>query len=308
MKDDQNTPLAYGDLKGPPQGYFVVVPPRIEEDFVDIKRMLLAVSGRWKSVLLIGLVVAAVSAIVSLQMPNIFRAEVLLAPAQQQTGAASNLRSQFGGLAALAGIDLGSTASDKEEALATLRSPGFARDFIRKHNLMPVLFKDEWNPQSNTWRNGQPPSLEMATKRFMTDVRMITEDKKTNLITVAVEWRTPKLAADWANSMVAMVNERLRHEAIDRSKRSVAYLNGELQRTDSVNLREPIYRLIEAQINSAMLANVQRDYAFKVIDPAVVPEVRIRPRRAVLTVAGFAIGLLIGAFVAVMRAGSAKID
>jgi hypothetical protein len=88
--------------------------------------------------------------------------------------------------------------------------------------------------------------------------------------------------------MVEMVNERLRTAAIDESRRRVEFLEGELAKTSVVELRQVIFNLIEGQVNAAMLADVQREYAFRVIDPAVPadPDRKVRPKRAVMALGG----------------------
>lgn len=52
-----------------------------------------------------------------------------------------------------------------------------------------------------------------------------------------------------------------------------------------------------------MLANVRDEYAFKVIDPAVMPEYRdiVRPRRALMLALGLVMGSLFGMMVAFGR-------
>ena len=80
---------------------------------------------------------------------------------QNSSGIGGALRSQFGGLAALAGVDLGSGGGRKDESIATLSSLGFARDFIVAENLLPVLFADKWDAAANRWRDpSQVPTLE----------------------------------------------------------------------------------------------------------------------------------------------------
>jgi LPS O-antigen subunit length determinant protein (WzzB/FepE family) len=53
---------------------------------------------------------------------------------------------------------------------------------------------------------------------------------------------------------------------------------------------------MEAQMNQRMLANVTEEYAFRVVDKALPPDVddTIRPRKLQLVVMGAAVGLLIG--------------
>ncbi len=86
--------------------------------------------------------------------------------------------------------------------------------------------------------------------------------------------------------------------AIRNAAESIEYLNKELAKTTVVELRQAIYRVIEDQVKQSMLANVQREYAFRFIDRAIAPEKRFSPRRAVMTVFGALIGLA-AAFAAV---------
>jgi hypothetical protein len=84
-----------------------------------------------------------------------------------------------------------------------------------------------------------------------------------------------------------MTNERLRTQALDNARLSIEFLNRELEKQDLVQSRDAIYRLIESQINKAMIANVQREFAFKVIDAAVASDRKrkVAPRRSLITAA-----------------------
>lgn len=285
----------------PPSGYFLVVPQGQQNDAIDLSALFAVLMRSWKFIVAVALVAAVIGAVVSLQMRKVYRAQTLVAPVLQGPGGAGGL-GQLGGLAALAGFDLGSAGGRKEEAFATLMSPGFARNFIVSQNLMPILFAEQWDQQAQRWREGEePPTLEAGVTKFMRTVRFITQDRKTSIVTVAIEWYSPELAAQWANRLVEMVNERLRADAIRNAEQSIEYLNTELAKTNVVELRQAIYGLIEDQVNNAMLANVQREYSFRVIDAAIAPEKRIRPQRTLITVASFAGGLLLAILIVLMR-------
>ena len=116
-------------------------------------------------------------------------------------------------------------------------------------------------------------------------------------------WSDPELAAKWANDMVASANARLREKAIEESQRSIEYLKREGEKTNVVAVQEAIGKLTEEQVKSVMLANVRDEYAFKVIDPAVMPEYRdiVRPRRALMLALGLVMGSLFGMMVAFGR-------
>jgi uncharacterized protein involved in exopolysaccharide biosynthesis len=289
-------------LKGPPSGYFVVVSPTDQRDPIDIAELTRVILSRWVLLAVAAVLGAVVAALISLQLPEKFRAQALVSPVTQGEGAAGSLRNQFGGIAALAGINLGGGGGRSEESFATFESSGFARDFIVAENLLPVLFAERWDAAQGKWRDGEePPTMEAAVTKFAGDVRTLSQDRQTGLITVTVEWLTPELAAAWANRLVEMINERLRTEAKSNADRSIEYLNQELARTAVVDLRQAIYRLIQDQVNNAMLANVQREYAFRFIDRAVAPVTRASPKRTLITAVGAFAGLFIGLLFVLLR-------
>jgi len=290
-------------MKGPPSGYFIVVPERDREASDRLATLGPELLTAWRLLLATTLAGGLIAGVIALALPAKFRAQALVAPVTQQTasGAGGALR-QIGGIAALAGIDIGVSGGRKEEYLATLNSPGFARDFIQTRNLLPLLYAERWDAQGKRWRAGaRVPTLDQAAERFTDDVVSISDDRRTSLVTVTVDWYSPQLAAQWANGMVEMVNERLRTEAIRSAQSSLEYLDKELAKTNVVEIRQAIYRLTEEQVNNAMLANVQREYAYRFLDAAVPPEKRHSPKRALIGAVGAVAGLFAGVVVVYVR-------
>ena len=54
-------------------------------------------------------------------------------------------------------------------------------------------------------------------------------------------------------------------------------------------------------MKKAILANINKEYAFKIIDPAVVPEEPVRPRKLAMAAVGTAAGFMLGIFVVLLR-------
>ena len=300
-------PVGAGDvrdiMRGPPSGYFIVVPDPQEDGADELASFGGELLTAWKLLLAMFFLGALLAGLSSYLMAPKFRAQALVVPVTQQTSspAGSALR-ELGGLAALAGVDIGITGGRKEEYLATLNSPGFAREFIETRNLLPILYADRWDPQAKRWRPGEKiPTMDQAVKRFTKDVVSIADDRRTNVVTITVDWYSPLLAAQWANGMIELVNERLRSDAIRTADSSLDYLNKELAKTNVVEIRQAIYRVIEQQVNNAMLANVQREYAFHFVDRAVPPEVRFSPKRPLMAAVGAAVGLFVGVLVVYVR-------
>ena len=247
--------------------------------------------------LTLGPLAGVIGLIVAITSTEIYRAEVLMAPAQNEesSGGLSALAGQFGGLASMAGISLPS-GSDSASAIATLKSRRFINAFVEERNLLPVLFADEWSMENKTWKSQNSeeiPTFWDAYELF-SDVLNVSEDKKTGLITLAIEWHDPELTEKWANELSNRINSHLRELAKSEAERNLAYLEEQLKQTQVIEIKQSLFALIESQTRNAMLANAKEEYAFDIIDPAVVPEQRIRPRRTLVVLASGMLGGFLG--------------
>lgn len=255
----------------------------------------------WSRRLLIALLsfgFGATAAVVSLLMPEKYEASVVLSPVDDSGSGklGGALLSQLGGLAGLAGLS-GGASGQKSVALATLQSHALTESFIRDNNLLPVLYPDDWDASARRWLSDDPDDIPTPWKAeglFAKKVRTIAEDKKTGLVTLTIEWTDPVLAAEWATELVRRANQTLRAKAIDESQRNLSYLNEQVAKTSVVELQRSIYALIESEIKKVMLAQGSDEYAFKVVDPARIAELRSSPKRTLITAVGLFAGLMIG--------------
>jgi uncharacterized protein involved in exopolysaccharide biosynthesis len=164
---------------------------------------------------------------------------------------------------------------------------------------MPQLFPRKWDARENRWKVAaeKAPTLAEGYKRFDKKVRTVTHDKKTDLVTVAIEWPDAAAAARMANELIARLNAEMRERAIVRTNAAVGYLQKELEATTAVDTRAAISRLMEAQINQRMYANVTQEYSLRVIDRAMPsdPKDVARPKKLMLLALGVTLGFALGA-------------
>jgi uncharacterized protein involved in exopolysaccharide biosynthesis len=162
---------------------------------------------------------------------------------------------------------------------------------------MPELYSDKWDAAAGRWRAGdlRAPTAERAYELFNKRIRSITQDKKTGLVTLTVEWTDRAKAAAWANALVQRLDSEMRDRAIAETTANIGYLQHELDNTVQVDTRQAINRLIEAKIQQRMVANVTQEYAFRVVDPAVVADADrpLRPKKLQMTVGGLLAGLFL---------------
>lgn len=222
----------------------------------------------------------------------VYRATVVVTLVHDKSlGADSGLAGGLGGLASLAGIDIGATAADQERE-AVLHSRHLIEEFVKRPDVLEQLRSQQKEPQS-LWK---------TVEYFKKAVVDVEDDKLKGTVTITMDWTSAATAADWANQFVALANDLIRNKAIADSTRNVEFLNQQIDRTSSVNVQRVMYNLIESETKNLMLAHGRRDYAFAIVDPAVAPEKRVRPWRSLILLSGIAIGLFIGCFVVYVRA------
>lgn len=292
----------------------------VPERAADLERpltlihVLRFVRDTWKVLLGAGLLVAVLAGGAGFLMRPIYRAAVTVTPvgADEMRGTLSRMAGSLGGLASLAGVSLPQGSQDKDEALAILKSRVFAEAMIRDQNMLPLFFAGKWDQRAGRWRASDPrkiPTMQDGYEYFDKRLRAVVEDRDRGLITLSVEWRDRTQATAWANLMIARVNEQLRARRLSELDQNIDYLNHELEKTSVVELRTSLYKLIEAQVNERMVANGRKEYAFRVIDPAMAPDVDryFSPRKALMAALGFTIGVLVSGGYLLMSRYAAKL-
>ena len=267
---------------------------------------------------------AIASIIYAINQPNIYRATTLLAPASEQGGAngLAKMAGQFGGLASLAGINLGGGGTDKTGlALEVLKSRVFLEKFINKHQLLvPLMAVNDWDASKNllvydeelydlssqTWlrevkapKSRHPSSWE-SYKAFR-NILTVATDKETGMVLLAIEHYSPEVATQWLSWLVSDINNTMREQDKDEAQRSIDYLTAKLKETQLADMQTVFYQLIEQQTKTIMLAEVSQEYVLKTIDPANAPEEKAKPKRALIVVLGTMFGGVLSVLIVLVR-------
>ena len=58
-----------------------------------------------------------------------------------------------------------------------------------------------------------------------------------------------------------------------------------------------LYDIMQKQTETMMLANVKKEYAFKIINPAYPPELRFYPKRTTIVIVGSVLGSVVLLFI-----------
>jgi capsular polysaccharide biosynthesis protein len=242
-------------------------------------------------------------------LPKTYEASITVAPVSASGGllgggnGLGSIGSELGGLAAIAGLSVGGD-SRKFESLSVLESAALTEEYIRKNNLLPVLFYSKWDAGHQRWKDSAPrsvPTLWKANQLFKKQVRSVSTDPKTGIITVTISWRDPVLAANWANGIVNLTNDYLRNNAIAEDERNIAYLQMRAEKSNVVELKQAIDAVMVQEIKREMFAQGTREFAFKVLDPAEVPEKAASPKKVLWLLGGAFGGLLLSGLIVLGR-------
>jgi uncharacterized protein involved in exopolysaccharide biosynthesis len=279
----------------------------VDEDQINFGEIFdILLSGKWQ-ILAATIVFASMAALAAWLLPKSYRAGVLLSPVtstgSSQLGALGSIVSQIGGFASLAGLSAGGD-SKKSESTAVLQSEALTEKYIVENNLLPVLFWQKWDAKAGKWKTGDPEWTATpwkANNLFKKQVRSVTSDAKTGLVTLTIKWRDPHTAAKWANDLVAITNDYLRSRAIEETDRNIAFLSDQALKNNVVEVRQSIYKIMESEISKGMVARGSREYAFKILDPAVAPEKPTSPDPPIWILAGAFTGLLLSSAVVLLR-------
>lgn len=300
----------------PPQGYYQGYYPLPKEEINLAKLFAMIWQGKW-IIAAFTLVFAVGAVIYALSLDDIYRAEARLVPAQEaQGGGMSSMAGQLGGLASLAGVQLSrGQVGNAALAVETLRSRQFLSDFIERREIMADLMAvEEWqrgsgelqyssetyDAETQSWVAGEPPSLWLAVNEMRKKLS-VTYDEVRGFASIAVEHASPEVAKNWVDWLITDVNNEIRQQDIQEALRSREYLEQELTTTRLASMQQVFYQLVEKQIHTIMMANVRPEYAFRVIDPAVVPEEKAAPARALICILLTFLGGVIGFLVVFVR-------
>jgi len=272
-------------------------PERPDPEYFSV--VIETLAAGYRKVLAASLLGAAVGLAYVLLAAPWYRAEVLLIPAGNQS--AQGLLAQFGGLASLAGIDVG--GAEVVEPVAVLRSRALIQRFIETREIITVLLARKWDAEEGRWKGDEKdwPDIRDAVRYFDRKIRHVSEDRRSGLVTLAIEWKDPKAAAEWANGLARLLNDQMRERAISQANKNIQYLRMELDRNSVIAAQQSISRLLEYEIQKLMLAKGNEDFAFRVVDQAEVPKKRIRPLRALTVVMATVGGAILGALIVIAQ-------
>jgi uncharacterized protein involved in exopolysaccharide biosynthesis len=301
---------------------------QFHDDEIDLRELFSVLWAAKKLIVAVTAVFALASVIFAITLPNKYEASALLTPAQDSSAGLSGVLDDLGGLgglASLAGVDVG--GGEAAIAQEILLSRGFVEKFVEENNLAVEVFAaDGWDRESNQlsidndlydidvkrWTRNPPsgktvnPTSWELYEEFL-ELLSISTDKKTGLISLSVEYFSPYIARQWVDQLVVAINQHMQQRKLQMVNTNIEYLEAQILKTSIAGMKEVFYTIIEDQIQKKMLAEASPEYVFVTVSPAMVPEEKSQPKRALICIFGILLGAMLSvAFVLIRYYGFAK--
>lgn len=217
-----------------------------------------------------------------------YRAETVVTPVPPSQSLASTT-----GMGALEGIGGGVMSmfgfygeSDNtviaHRYLAIMRSFSFTTELAKRYQLEPHIART----------NGILPSGlgPWDVHRALSDSFDAQYDYKTGNLTLYYFDPDPAHARQMLGRYLDSLREKVRSEEIASATSAASSLQEEIGKTRDALLQNQLYELLARHVQRAKLAQVQADFAFKMVEPPLVPEKPHRPSaRESALLAGFVV-------------------
>ena len=284
----------------------------INEGEIDLLQLITELWNRKALIIFLTTIAAIISVLYSLSLPNIYRSQALLAPADSQSQGMSSSLGGLSSIAGIAGISIPGTGDAKKtEAIAILNSHQFLEEFINSHNLVvPIMASKGWDKESNKliyneklydaqknqWlvKDGKDlkPSIQETVKKFRLMVSS-SVDKKNGYLLIFADTYSPYISKQWVELLIVDINKYIMKADVERAEKSLEYLNSQINQTAIPELKQVVAQLIKKEQQTIMLSQSSPEYIFKVIDRPIVPELKLSPKRAIICIVGTITGFMI---------------
>ena len=299
------------------------------DDEIDLRELFGVLWAGKIKIIAITAVFAIASVIYALSVPNQYKATALLAPAQSDGGGLSGALGQLGGLASLAGVSLGGgEGGEAQIAQEIMKSWSYIESFIADKNIAVEVYAAEgWSKGSNKLQinddvydseNNQwlvenetgvvgPPSSWKLFNAF-SKLLAVSEDKKSGLVSVSIEYYSPQIAKQWVDMYVEAVNQFMQQRQVDKVTKNITYLQEQIEKTSIAEMQEVFYTIIEEQTKNKMLAEASPEYVFVAVSPSMVPEEKSQPKRALICILGTLLGGMLSVLLVLIMHYARKSD
>ena len=284
----------------------------IEEDEIDLRELFATIWKHKIFILFFVFIVTSLAIVFALSKPNEYKVSITLAPQEQSKGL--NLGG-LGALASMAGVNVGGGSGITPDIAfqKVLENYKFMSNFIQKHNIDKILLNNElekdyifaMNNKSvyKYFHNSEKKDDEKQPTLFdiykdLSKQFSISTDKKTGLINIDFTSPSREFAYKTLNQFLEDSTNYLVEKNLKDLNSQINRYQKELKRTDNLELKAELAKLISGLIKQKVYINSSKYYKVKVITDPYIPDVKdkVKPKRALIVIVAFITSFILAIF------------
>mgnify|MGYP001364139575 CR=1 FL=1 len=226
-----------------------------------------------------------------------------------------SLTSGYQSIGGLVGLNFpGSEIQAKIDLVVeTLKSRDFLKQLILEHQeVAPNIYaiesydlssdnlkyqKDIFDKATGKWiinedkgiRSDGPQFYKIYNK-FHGEIFNVYVNPSNNFISLRVEHYSPVYAQDLLTKIIDSLNSLLRDKDLNKAEQAIFFLQEQVQIANQKEIKESLYSIIERNLETLMLTNINSYYAIEPVDLPNIPERKIFPNRKVFLLLGVFFG------------------
>jgi tyrosine-protein kinase Etk/Wzc len=273
----------------------------VEDDEINLLDYLRIVYKFRKMIVLICVVAVLTTAIVSLLLPKVYAATVSVVPPLEILEREPGMASRFGGMKSPILSDVISVTNIGNMYADILRSRAVVDAIIDRFDLMGVY---EAEYQSS------------AREKLRGNTAIDVSDE--GIVAITVEDKDPNRAAAMANAYIEELDQQNKRLSSGQATSKRIFLESRLKEIEDelsnienipakqAQIKEMLYELLARESELAKIEEAKSMPTIQVLDRAVVPEKRCKPKRRQMVMLSGIASLFLAIFVAFGRAYSAR--
>jgi uncharacterized protein involved in exopolysaccharide biosynthesis len=272
-----------------------------EIDLLDLWNVLW--QGKWLIALVVSASILAAGFLAFFYLPVTYKSDAVLLETQHDNSSLGGLSGLIGNLPIPVALP-----GNQTSILSFLESRTLKERLISKYNLLPILYKDIWDPNSGKWLVEKPedaPSLVRAIQgKKLDDIFQVNNDKTTGLTTIDWVDESPVFCKEMLDRVIAELNFFLDNEYISSARREREFVEQRLalatkdleywerqvpteQTTLAKITRErlaaqTVYTELRKQLELARISEAKENISFKVLDAPFAPEAPFKPKKILI--------------------------
>lgn len=297
--------------------------PNLADDEIDLRELFVEL---WRGKWLILFISRVSLALASLYLNGAVRKHTVsmtFKPVIEESSS-PNLAG-LGGLASLAGVSLPQSGSGDFATYRTLlRSQEVAERVIATTELLPAIFKNEWDAQNAQFREPSRGVLRQSLSGlksvltgdekgdyiapnpqrlsiFVEDTFALTLDKETGFLTVSAESDDPELIVALIVAATEATDELMKERYIINAEQTLQFYQSKILISRSREHREALAKLISAEDQKLMLTSEGRHFVAEPLTRATISMAPTSPKSVLVLALALMLGGCVGAAFVLIR-------